>query len=338
LTNFTAYTVSATATSTAGDGTTMFTGPVGTAGPNASTTPVPPPPGKPSGVPGDSRVDLTWAAPSGPSPSSYNVVATPTSPAGADITKTSTTNSYTFTGLTNGTVYTFKVQGVYSGTPGAFSPSSDPITPQGKFITQTITVTRPQGDLVLTQVCGAHGTTTTGTKPTGESDANFAQYPSPSTPTYPTDCGVALGTAKMIASGNGAGQFFEAKGIINQVTVVDTRDGDPGFTVNGSMGSFGDASGHSFSGSELGWTPIKTFDSPPFTDSNNATYDQQVSAGGAVAPNSPNASGLSSGSVLGQASAGRGLGTARLDANLDLWIPITAHAGDYSGTLTISAV
>jgi hypothetical protein len=104
------------------------------------------------------------------------------------------------------------------------------------------------------------------------------------------------------------------------------------------MGSFGDASGHSFSGSELGWTPIKTFDSPPFTDSNSVSYDQLVSGGPVVAPNSSNATGLSSGSVLGQANAGQGLGTARLDANLDLWIPITAHAGDYSGTLTISAV
>jgi hypothetical protein len=276
-------------------------------------------------------------------------VACATPIAGSPHNTGSAATTYNYTGLTNGTVYTFQVRGVYSGTPGQYSAPSGSLTPQGKFITQTITVTRPQGDLVLTQVCGAHGATTTGTAPTfnGSPDPLFSQYPYPTDangvpdPNYPTNCGINLGIAHFKTSGTGAGQFFEATGALNQVTVADTRDSDPGFTVNGQMGNFSDggANAHdSFSGSELGWTPIKTSDSPSFTASDGTQYDQTVTAGSVVAPNSSNATGLSHGATLGSASAGSGLGIAVLDANLDLFIPVYANHGVYTGVLTISAV
>jgi hypothetical protein len=346
LTNFTAYTITATAQNTAADGS-HFTSAVTTVGPDGTTTPVPPAPGTPNVQAGDQSVDLNWTAPSGPAVSSYDVEATPVTPAGAPFVQNtgSATASYHFTGLTNGTVYTFRVRGVYSGTPGAYSAASNAVTPNGRLITQTITVTRPQGALVLTQVCGAHGAVTTGTAPTfsGGPDPLFPQYPYPvdvngdPTANYPTDCGLALGKAQLITSGAGAGQFFQATGVLNQVTVVDARDTDPGFTVNGQMGTFTSATDH-FSGSELGWTPIKTSDTAAFTDSDGNTYDQIVTAGPVVAPNSPNATGLSNLSVLGSAIAGQGLGIGVLDANLKLWIPITKKAGDYTGVLTITAV
>src|SRR5205823_2624786 len=151
---------------------------------------------------------------------------------------------YSFTGLADGTVYTFKVQGVYGANTGPFSNSSAPIAPISTLVTQTITVTRPQGALVLTQVCGAHGATTTGTAPTlgsgpgGTADPLFAQYPYPTDANgvpdanYPTNCSVDLGIAHLVTSGAGAGQFFEATGFISQITVVDTRDTDPGWTAN----------------------------------------------------------------------------------------------------------
>jgi hypothetical protein len=42
--------------------------------------------------------------------------------------------------------------------------------------------------------------------------------------------------------------------------------------------------------------------------------------------------------VLGDADAGVGLGIGKLDARLKLLIPITAKSGQYTGTLTITAV
>ena len=150
-------------------------------------------------------------------------------------------------------------------------------------------MTRPVGALVLTQVCGAYGAlaaetlssasrpactaatavnsstvaapTTGGTAPTtgalpgGPADAVRNQYPYPVNPdgtsnaTYPTHCGINLGNAQFVRSGAGAGQFFAAEGRLNQVTVVDTRDGDLGWNVVGQVSNFTAGPGKSFSGS-----------------------------------------------------------------------------------------
>ena len=98
---------------------------------------------------------------------------------------------------------------------------------------------------MLTQVCGTPDTA--GTSPTitgGGPDPLFSQYPYPQDPTtgdavanYPTNCNINMGPAKLITTGNGAGQFFQASAPLNTVTVVDTRDTDPGWTVNGRMGT-----------------------------------------------------------------------------------------------------
>jgi hypothetical protein len=416
LTNFQAYTVSATATSTAADGTTTFTGPAGTAGPNASTTPVPPAPTNVSGAPGNHKVDLTWTAPAGPTPDHYEVLATPCntgttsapcpagSAAGTAIGPNSTgagnsATTYSFTGLTNGQAYVFQARALYTGGTGQYSAPSGMITPNGVLVTQTITARRPAGALVLTQVCGVHAAdpitavpvtgspyekaneytaaggpglapASSGTQYTPPvvagsvpptpgtlnptTDPLFGQYPYPTDAngepiaTYPTDCGVNLGTAKFITSGAGAGQFFRASGPLNQVTVADTRDTDPGFTVNGQMSSFTAPAG-TFSGSELGWDPVKSSSTPAFTDSNGNTYTQVVNPGAVIQPNSPNASGLSAGGKVLASSPGLnpvgcttacngGLGIAVLDAKLVLLIPVTAKTGNYTGTLSLSAV
>jgi hypothetical protein len=104
------------------------------------------------------------------------------------------------------------------------------------------------------------------------------------------------------------------------------------------MGTFSAGPGKQFSGSQLGWTPVKTSDTEAFTDSDGITYDQMVTAGGAVAPNSPNASGLGSGRELGGAAAGEGLGIGVLDARLKLLIPVTAKSGTYTGVLSITTI
>jgi hypothetical protein len=178
----------------------------------------------------------------------------------------------------------------------------------------------------------------------GNNDPRFAEYPYPAdvngvaNPTYPTHCGIDLGKARFVTRGPGAGQFFAASGVIDEITIVDTRDDDAGWNVTGTMGTFS-ANGNtdSFSGSQLGWTPQATENTGAFTDSLGNTYDQQTTAGPVVAPNSPAASGLSSGKLLLSAAAGSGLGTAIGDARLKLLIPVTADAGLYQGTLTLSA-
>ena len=179
----------------------------------------------------------------------------------------------------------------------------------------------------------------------GAADPNFAEYPYPVNDTtfeveaaYPTYCGVNLGRARFVTRGAGAGQFFAASGVINQITIVDTRDDDTGWTVSGQMGAFSANGGtDTFSGSQLGWAPQKTEDTAAFTDSLGNTYDQLATAGPVVLPNTAAATGLTNGSVLMQAAANRGLGIAIADARLKLLIPVTADAGLYTGVLTFSA-
>lgn len=327
-------------------------------------------------TPGTGKVDLSWNPPADAgttAPTGYTVT---NSPAGGTTTVSGTTASVT--GLTAGTLYTFTVTATYATAPGG-DPATVQATPlASQVVLQDITVTRPNGALVFTQVCGVNGALaaeaatsngfpavaavpadSTGTAPTlsdGTPDPKFGEYPYPenadgtSAANYPTKCGVALGNAKFVKSGPGGGKFFAASGVLNQVTVVDTRDTDDGWNATGTMGTFMAGTGKSFSGSQLGWTPVRTSDTEAFTDSDGNVYDQTVAAGAAVLPNSPNAVGLSAGRALGVSAAKActvttaptnctgGLGTAVLDARLKLLIPVTAKSGNYTGTLTISAI
>lgn len=261
-----------------------------------------------------------------------------------------------------------------TGTVPASTPVAFNINP-AQVLLQDIDVNRPVGALVLTQVCGAHGAlpqvnagtftgfpdtllaefavdsstvvapTTGGTAPTvtgGGGDPFRGEYPYPTdentgvaNPNYPTHCGVDLGVARFVTRGAGAGQFFAARGILNQVTVVDTRDDDAGWTITGQMSDFVANGTDTFSGSQLGWVPRMTEDTPAFQDATGASYNQTVAAGSPVAPNTQG--GLGNGEPLATALANQGLGTAILDARLLLLIPVTADAGDYTGVLTLTA-
>jgi hypothetical protein len=380
LTNGTAYDLSLTATNSAG---------TSTAGTSTGT----PAPAQRNGVsnltatPGIGIIDVDWDAPSDFAPTGYSVeindgTATTTVTVGAGVT------AYQVSGAPAGVVHTFRVTPLY---PAPYTAAtSAPVTAAAlaaQVLIQDITVTRPVGALVLTQVCGAYGSlaaetgqlgfpsglpaaaavnsstvaapTTGGTAPTtgaapgGPADPVRSQYPYPTLPdgtanaTYPTHCGINLGNAQFVRSGAGAGQFFAADGRLNQVTVVDTRDGDLGWNVVGQVSNFNAGPGKSFSGSQLGWVPVKTEDTSSFTDSLGNTYDQVATAGASIAPNTAVASGLSSNRTLiranglttvsAQNSTG-GLGTAIADARLKLLIPVTAQSGTYSAVLTISTL
>jgi Bacterial Ig-like domain (group 3) len=115
----------------------------------------------------------------------------------------------------------------------------------------------------------------------------------------------------------------------NAITVTDTRNTFPGWSVTGQESNFtvpapGTAS---ISGNQLGWTPTST-----------GTLPAGVILGGTVAPASPGLG--TTAAVLAQEHSGSNTGTssANLSANLLLAIPAAQPAGTYSGTLTLTAV
>ena len=356
LTNGTSYTVTVKATNSIGDSA---------ASNSVSATPNPPARAAVTGLtatPVTGGVDLSWSAPSGTAPNSYDVAVTAGGSAitGSPFNTTSTT--YSVTSLTAGTLYTFTVTPQHTSPYWATSASTSATPLASQVITSTITVTRPVGALVLTQRCGVHGalpleaaslgfsqlpllaasTDQTGTAPTvtgGGSDPGFSNYPVPVNGSgepdaaYPTNCGLNLGAATFVSTGDAAGQYFAVAGTLDQISVVDTRDTDAGWSLTGSITDFTKGS-ESFSGNYLGWTPVVTSDSAASLEG----YDQTVVAGSRVLPVGASGSGLSSPKVLASAAAGAGLGIAKLDARLRLLIPISANNGVYSATLTFTIV
>lgn len=235
---------------------------------------------------------------------------------------------------------------------------------ESAVVLQRIDVTRPVGALILTQRCGVAGglpddpavagfpgypidlpavaarPDTVGTPPrlapdgSGPPDPEFDDYPFPDPATYPTTCGVDLGTASIVRNGPIAGEYFAADGRLDQVTVVDTRDADAGWTLSATMSAFTDLAA-SFSGNYAGWTPVITRTSPP-----TPIYTTVATAGPAVQPGSGIGvgSGLADGSLMASADVGEGLGVVAVDARFKVLIPVGTPTADYTGTLSFSLV
>lgn len=331
-------------------------------------------------------VDVDWSAPApvgGCTVTGYDVAASPSGSAvqpapGGDAT------SARITGVPTNQQLTVTVTPTFAAGCVGTAANVPAFVATGNVVIQDIDVTRPIGALVLTQVCGANGaipaegglsaipannSSTVGSPnlpspsgnprlvedPAGPLDPAYASYPYPTdgngvaNPASETHCGLDLGVARYVTSGPGAGQYFAATAAMNQVTIVDTRNVDAGWTVTGQMSDFvatseaDDGSGPNppldeFSGDFLGWSPIVTGDTPAFDSDADGTadYDQLAVPGAAVAP--ATVGGLGDGATLAQAAAGEGLGTAILDARIRLLIPVTADAGFYEGALRFSAV
>jgi len=286
--------------------------------------------------------------------------------------------------------YTARVTANYTTSPGVTATAGNQafsVTPS-TLIFQEITVERPPGALVLTQRCGVYGNLPAfgpvvgfpgfprtvlaqgpeastagiderpdtdvvppGNRTIGEYtfDVNFPNYPEIGT--YPSECGLDMGVARLVTSGDLAGQFYTASGRLNQVTVLDTRDIDAGWTAKGDIdnlfqqGSGG--TGLEFAGNYLGWVPIVTDDSDPVGGS---TYNQTVVAGlpvlpgtGTTAAPTPaagfNSTGLQDAPTLASAAVGAGLGIATLDARMNLLIPASIDrgaTGTYTATLSLT--
>ena len=245
------------------------------------------------------------------------------------------------------------------GGPGAFEfgPAQE-----SAVVVQRIDVTRPVGALILTQRCGVAGALpadpavagfpgypfdlaavaaradTVGTPPTlgadgsGPPDPEFDDYPFPEPATYPTTCGINLGTAAIVRSGPLAGQYFAADGRLDQLTVVDTRDADSGWTLSGSMSPFADLAA-SFSGNYAGWSPVVTR-----TSMATPQYVTQATAGPAVLPGSgiDSGTGLAEGALMASAPAGSGLGFVEVDARIKVLVPVGTPTAAYTATLAFS--
>ncbi|MCS5716102.1 hypothetical protein NVV95_16270 [Herbiconiux sp. CPCC 205716] len=138
---------------------------------------------------------------------------------------------------------------------------------------------------------------------------------------------IALGTATQ------AGSTFVAEGPMTPITVTDTRTGGTSayqWSISGQVAAFtagiggaGGSGGSGFGADALGWTPT-------VTDSGTG-----VAAGAAVAPQLQGGPGLGSSGILAASSTAA---SATIGAELRLVIPSSTPAGDYTSTLTITAL
>ncbi len=248
--------------------------------------------------PGNASATVTWTA--APGATSYTVTSTP---AGGVATISGT--SANVTGLTNGTSYTFSVVAVGPG--GSSVPAVSPaVTPTSTFITQHIKVTRPEGALIIGESCSG--------VPLG---------------TYPQDCTVDLGTAAL----NATGTYYIATGAFDEVTVLDTRGSNPGWTVNVQSTPFS------------GVNPANTFDAcnfgygaptanaavehrPQRADRDARTRRRRVLPGGR-AQRVPHL-------CVGCGRPGPGL--RLLNAAIGVQIPVSAAADTYTAVVTFTAL
>jgi hypothetical protein len=122
------------------------------------------------------------------------------------------------------------------------------------------------------------------------------------------------------------GTKFESTGDLSPVTVSDGRQQSiPGWSVSGQVSDF-TAGALSFNGDDLGWKPAVTTQDP----AGDVVAGDQIAAGA-----NP---GLKEGGKLASAPAGAGIGSSTLGAALDLQVPVTTKPGDYTATLTVTAV
>jgi hypothetical protein len=133
---------------------------------------------------------------------------------------------------------------------------------------------------------------------------------------------VASGTVNLAVSG------LSATGTLGDVTVTDTRNYYPGWSVTGQDSAFagtGTAAGSTVPGNQLGWVPTAV-----------GSLEDGATLGGTVAPVSPGLA--TTAATLASAPQNCGFGTNVMSANLTLDIPALAVAGPYSSVMTITAI
>ena len=160
LTNGTTYTFTVAATNVAG------TGPDSTPSPPITPRAAATVPGAPTGVfgsPGDHTVALGWTAPSsdgGSAITSYRIVPYIGTTAQPAINTPTNATTYTVTGLTNGTAYTFTVAATNSVGTGAASAASAAVTPGSGYSNVVFADGFESGDLSNWNGSPGNGTST----------------------------------------------------------------------------------------------------------------------------------------------------------------------------------
>lgn len=259
---------------------------------------------------GSGEILVDWNAPSsGATPTGYEVTL---DPAEGIVTVNNADTSASVTGLTPGATYVVTVTPLHTA-PAYGTPASISATPLASGVTvllQPVTVTRPAGAVVFTQICED---SQTGVPLDG---ATFGTAP----------CAIAFGVAERIIPGGGQ-PYFEATASLNNV-MVDSFGDDTGWAVTGEMSEFvnpGTGTDRTFPGDQLGWVPALE----SFTTGLTVDLGDPVVAG--------TAGGLGTSETLASSPAGSSLGIAEIDADLTVKIPMQNKAGEYSGTLTMTA-
>jgi fibronectin type 3 domain-containing protein len=233
LTNGTTYYFEVTGVNSAGE--ISYSVPV-SATPSASITA----PSAPTGLTatsGNTQVSLSWTP--GTGATSYNIYESTTS--GGPYTKvgSSTTTSYTVTGLTNGTAYYFVVTGVNSVGESGYSnqASSTPAVP----------TTAPSAPTGLTATAGNAQVALSWNTDTGATSYNIYQSTSASG-TYTKVNSSIVTTTSYTATGltNGTAYYFEVTGV-NSV-------GESGYSNQASSTPSAPTGTISFSGTVMGGT------------------------------------------------------------------------------------
>ncbi|WP_026553906.1 Ig-like domain-containing protein [Arthrobacter sp. 35W] len=191
---------------------------------SASATPdkSPDAPAAPTIVRGDTELDVSWVAPVGEfsAVKSYNLEISP-APAGQNGQKTGLTGTkYTWTGLKNGTAYTFRVQAVNNApNPSAWSSYAPvPVKPVGKPATPaapTVAKVGTTGDQNQVRVDWAQPSLNGGTLKsyTLTTYLNGTVSGAPQTLT---------GTSTNVALDNASGAYTFTVAVANEVTTSDT--------------------------------------------------------------------------------------------------------------------
>jgi hypothetical protein len=256
------------------------------------------------------------SGPVGPAATTTTLTASPsTAQVGSTVTLTATESP-----ATAGSVQ-FEVGGTNIGSPAAVNASGVATTTTTFAAAGTESLSAVFTPTDTTHFSGSTGTTSVTVTTTAPNTGTV-----PITVTVPPSgvftFTVAPGTVNLAVSGSPA----TGTGVLNAVTVSDSRNTFPGWSVSGQESNFtgsGTAGGSTISGNQLGWTPT-------------GTPAGAAVLGPAVAPAAPGLG--TTAAILASASAGNGFGTSNLSANLLLDIPASAAAGAYSSTLTLTAV
>ncbi len=250
------------------------------------------------------------------------------SPAGTGATVTLTANVSAADSTTPAGTVQFEVGGTNIGTPVAVN--------SGGVATAAVATTTfsAAGTEALSAVftptsntyAGSTGTFNLLVQTAGSLPATGSPVPITVTITPTGTLSVSVVNTAVPLSLNSAGTA--ATGTLGNVTVNDSRNTFPGWSVSGQEANFvgsGTASGFSIPGDQLGWVPAFV----------GAAVDGAV-LGPTVAPGtSPGGLG-DTGGVLVSATPGNGFGTNVANAALTLNIPSGQVAGSYAGSMTVT--